>query len=171
MNRIVDPFAFTVSDSLVVTRKATLSLLRVCINLTNSTGEICEYLAPDLDLPELLAGIITSDPQRYSDTDYRRNSKSHSDHLSATHEADHEHRESRFEVLLLSLGLMINFVQESDATKDLVLTSRIPTSILHIFEKLLSRDVPPRNPLFCGADFGRNLQIMLLDTSLYYSRI
>jgi hypothetical protein len=150
-----------------------LSLLRVCINLTNSTGEICEYLAPDMELPTLLAGIITSDPQRYSDADYRRNSKSDSDHLSATHESDHEQRESHFEVLLLSLGLMINFVQESDSTKDLVLSSPIPTSILHIFEKLLSRDVyPPKKPLLsCRADFGRNLQIMLWDTSLYYSHI
>jgi hypothetical protein len=107
-----------------------------------------------MELPTLLAGIITSHPQRYSDADYRRNSKSDSDHLSATHEADHEQRESHFEVLLLSLGLMINFVQESDSTKELVLSSPIPTSILHIFEKLLSRDVSPPPSFFDRADFG-----------------
>ena len=118
-----------------------MSFLRVCINLTNSCGEICEYLDPDLELSTILASVIASDPQRYSNADYRRESDSDSDHLPSAHEAKHEERESRFEVLLLSLGLMINFVQESDTVKDLILSSPIPNGIIHIFEKLVCRDV------------------------------
>jgi hypothetical protein len=121
----------------VVLRKATLSFLRVCINLTNSSGEICEYLNTDTKLSTILTKIITIDPLRFSDTDYR-NDMTSSDDISYNHEEEQEKRESRFEVLVLSLGLMINFVQESDKVKDLVLKSPLSNDIKKIFEKLIS---------------------------------
>ena len=121
----------------VVLRKATLSFLRVCINLTNSSGEICEYLNTDTMLSTILTKIITTDPLRFSNTDYRNDMTSNDD-ISYNHEEEQEKRESRFEVLLLSLGLMINFVQESDKVKDLVLKSPLSNDIKKIFEKLIS---------------------------------
>jgi len=127
---------------IVILRKATLSFLRVCINLTNSSGEIAESLNTDTSLSTILTKVITADTQRYSDTDYRNDINS-SDDISSTHEEEHEKRESRFEVLLLSLGLMINFVQESDKVKDLVLKTHLSNDIKRIFEKLITREVIP----------------------------
>src|SRR5271154_5256926 len=125
---------------IVILRKATLSFLRVCINLTNSSGEIAESLNTDTSLSTILTKVITADTQRYSDTDYRNDINS-SDDISSTHEEEHEKRESRFEVLLLSLGLMINFVQESDKVKDLVLKTHLSNNIKRVFEKLIALDV------------------------------
>lgn len=63
------------------------------------------------------------------------------DDSSSTQEEEHEKKESRFELLLLSLGLMINFVQESDKVKDLVLSAPLAADIKRIFEKLIARKV------------------------------
>ena len=124
----------------VVLRKATLSFLRVCINLTNSSNEICEGLSTDISLATILANVITADAKRYTDADYRPDTTSHDDG-SSINEEDHEKRESRFEILLLSLGLMINFVQESDQVKDMILTSPLANNIKRVFEKLIALDV------------------------------
>lgn len=97
---------------------------------------------PDTTLSTILTKIITTDPLRFSDADYRNDATSHDD-ISSNHEEEHEKRESRFEVLLLSLGLMINFVQESDKVKDSVLKSPLSNDIKKIFEKLISREVIP----------------------------
>ena len=94
----------------------------------------------------ILTNIITTDPQRFSDADYRNDPTSNDD-ISSNYEQEHEKRESRFEVLLLSLGLMINFVQESDQVKDSVLKSPLSSDIKKIFEKLISREVFPDNSL------------------------
>src|SRR5438046_2464281 len=101
-----------VTNQQAVLRKVTLSFLRVCINLTNSSGEICEYLNVDTSLATILTNVITADCKRFSDTDYRSNTTSRDAASSPNPEEENEKRESRFEVLLLSLGLMINFVQE-----------------------------------------------------------
>lgn len=121
-------------------RKAILSFLRVCINLTNSNGDYCEYMNSDASLLTILTNVITADLQRYSDSDHRYDMAS-GDDMSSNHEAEDEKRESRFEVLLLSLGLMINFIQESDHVKNLVLTSTLSNDIKRVFEKLISRKV------------------------------
>jgi hypothetical protein len=84
--------------------------------------------------------VITSDPQRYCDADYPQDTTS-VDGSTSTQEEEHEKKESRFEILLLSLGLMINFVQESDNVKGLVLSAPLATDIKRIFEKLLAREV------------------------------
>jgi hypothetical protein len=125
---------------LVLIRKVTLGFLRVCINLTNSSGAVCESLVTDLTLPTVLAQIITSDPQRYCDAEYHKDTISVDD-SSSTHEEEHEKKESRFELLLLSLGLMINFVQESDKVKDLILAGPFAIDIKYVFEKLVAREV------------------------------
>jgi hypothetical protein len=119
-----------------------LSFLRVCINLTNSSNEICEALSTDISLATILANVITADAKRYTDADYRPDTTSHDDG-SSINEEDHEKRESRFEILLLSLGLMINFVQESDQVKDMILTSPLANNIKRVFEKLIALDVFP----------------------------
>jgi hypothetical protein len=128
----------------VLLRKATLSFLRVCINLANSSNEICEALNPDISLTTILANVITADAKRYTDADYRPDTTSHDDG-SSINEEEHEKRESRFEVLLLSLGLMINFVQESDQVKDMILTSPLANNIKRVFEKLIALDVLPHS--------------------------
>src|SRR5271156_3310419 len=120
----------------VLLRKATLSFLRVCINLTNSSNEICEALSTNISLATILGNVITGDAKRYSDADYRPDTTSHDDG-SSINEEEHEKRESRFEVLLLSLGLMINFVQESDQVKDMILESHLSDDVKRIFEKLI----------------------------------
>jgi hypothetical protein len=125
-----------------ILRKATLSFLRVGINLTNSSSEICEALNNDITLATNLAKVITADPKRYTDADYRPDTTSHDDR-SSINEEEHEKRESRFEVLLLSLGLMINFVQESDQVKEMILSSSLGNDIKRVFEKLISREVFP----------------------------
>lgn len=94
----------------------------------------------DASLLTILINVITADPQRYSDSDHRHDMASNDD-MSSNHEAEHEKRESRFEVLLLSLGLMINFIQESDHVKNLVLTSTLSSDIKRVFEELISRKV------------------------------
>ena len=129
----------------VVLRKATLSFLRVCINLTNSSNEICEALNTDISLATILATVITADAKRYTDADYRPDTTSHDDG-SSINEEDHEKRESRFEILLLSLGLMINFIQESDLVKERVLSTPLANDIKTVFETLINRDVPPLPP-------------------------
>ena len=93
-----------------------------------------------------MTNIITTDPQRFSDADYR-NDPTPQDDISSNYEEEQEKRESRFEVLLLSLGLMINFVQESDKVKDSVLKSPLSSDIKKVFEKLISREVLPDNSL------------------------
>jgi hypothetical protein len=130
----------------VVLRKATLSILRVCINLTNSSSEICEALSTDISLATILANVITADAKRYTDADYRPDTTSHDDG-SSINEEEHEKRESRFEILLLSLGLMINFVQESDQVKDMILTSPLANNVKRVFEKLIALDVFPHPQL------------------------
>ena len=120
-------------------RKSTLSILRVCINLTNCGDEVCEYLNPDISLSTILTQIITSDPQRYSNADYCNDVKSNDG--ASLNEEEHEKKESWFEVLILSLGLMINFVQESDKVKDMVIKSKLGDNIKEIFEKLILREV------------------------------
>jgi hypothetical protein len=119
-----------------------LSFLRVCINLTNSSTAICESLNKDLSLATLLTNVITSDSQRYCDAEYPHDTGSVDD-TSSIQEEEHEKKESRFELLLLSLGLMINFVQESDMVKDMVLSSSIATNIKDIFERLIEKEVSP----------------------------
>jgi hypothetical protein len=119
----------------VIIRKITLTFLRICINLTNSSSDICESLNDTPILPTL-TNIIRSEPQRYYDTDFQHESnKDMSEELTT--------RESRFELLLLSLGLMINFVQESDKLKTMVLTSDLSNNLKTIFQDLISRDVIP----------------------------
>ena len=126
--------------NIVARRSATLSFLRVCINLTNSSNEICEFLNKDLSLSTLLAKTITSNPKHYSDADHSPASKSTNPAIA---KEDHEKAESRFELLLLSLGLMINFVQESDLVKDLILSHPLADDIKTIFETLITGDVFP----------------------------
>jgi len=121
-----------------VARKATLTFLRVCINLTNSSSANCDYLNKDDSLISLLTNIITADPGRYAEAYYRNEAQSDDDNSSTE---EHELRESKFELVLLSLGLMINFVQESQNLKDLVLSMSSATDIKNTFEKLISRDV------------------------------
>ena len=96
----------------------------------------------DMSLSTILTNKITKDTHCYSDTDFRRDTASNDD-MSSNHEEEHEKRESRFEVLLLSLGLMINFVQESDRVKDIILTSSLSSDIKAVFDKLISREVFP----------------------------
>jgi hypothetical protein len=117
----------------------TLSFFRVCINLTNSSSYVCEYLNTDLSLSTLLVKIIASDLQRYSDSDYHDTTSK--DGSSFSQEDDQERKESRFELLLLSLGLMINFIQESETVKDRVLSTRLGTDIKDVFESLIAREV------------------------------
>jgi hypothetical protein len=117
----------------------TLSFLRVCINLTNSSSFVCESLNTDLSLSTLLVSIIASDLQRYSDSDYHDTASK--DGSSSSQEEDQERKESRFELLLLSLGLMINFIQESETVKDQVLSTRLGTDIKDVFESLVAREV------------------------------
>jgi hypothetical protein len=124
-------------------RKATLSLLRTTINLTNSSTEICNHLNKDLSLPSLLCKTITSNPQLYVDADHHSKSGP-----VANVKEEQEKGESRFELLVLSLGLMINFVQESQEVKDIVLGTNLANDIKDIFETLISRDVPPYYPRF-----------------------
>jgi len=119
-----------------------LSFLRVCINLTNSSNKICEALNSDISLATILTKVITSDPKQYSDADYRPDTTSHDDGSSISEE-EQEKRESRFEILLLSLGLMINFIQESDQVKELILSSPLANDVKRVFEKLNSREVFP----------------------------
>ena len=121
-----------------VARKATLTFLRVCINLTNSSSANCDYLNKDDSLISLLTNIITADPRRYAEAYYRNEAQSDDDNSSTE---EHELRESKFELVLLSLGLMINFVQESQNLKNLVLSTSSATNIKNTFEKLISRDV------------------------------
>jgi hypothetical protein len=117
----------------------TLSFLRVCINLTNASSFVCESLNADLSLSTLLVRIIASDLQRYSDSDYHDTASK--DGSSSSQEDDQERKESRFELLLLSLGLMINFIQESETVKDQVLSTRLGTDIKDVFESLVAREV------------------------------
>lgn len=124
---------------IVALRKATLSLLRTTINLTNSSTEICNHLNKDLSLPSLLCKTITSTPQLYVDADH------HSKNGPAANLK--EEQEMRFELLVLSLGLMINFVQESEEVKDIILGTSLATDIKDIFETLIARDVSPYYPL------------------------
>lgn len=149
-------------------RKATLSFLRVGINLTNSSNETCEALNNDISLATILTKVITADPKRYTDADYRSDTTSHDDG-SSINEEEHEKRESRFEVLLLSLGLMINFVQESDQVKDMILSSPLANDVKRVFEKLMSREV------FCSPSIlvliNRNLQIMRWGILRFYWHI
>src|SRR5271169_1030699 len=125
-----------------ILRKATLSFLRVGINLTNSSSAICQALNYDIALTSILTKAVTADPKRYTDADYHLDTMSHDDG-SSINEEEHEKRESRFEVLLLSLGLMINFVQESDQVKDMILSSPLANDIKRVFEKLIALDVFP----------------------------
>jgi hypothetical protein len=122
-----------------ILRKVTLSFLRVCINLTNSSSFVCESLNTDLSLSTLLVRIIASDLQRYSESDYHDTASK--DGSFSSHEDDQERKESRFELLLLSLGLMINFIQESETVKDQVLSTRLGTDIKDVFESLVAREV------------------------------
>lgn len=118
----------------------------MCINLTNSSNEICEFLNKDLSLSTLLAKTITSNPKHYSDADHSPASKSTNPAIA---KEDHEKAESRFELLLLSLGLMINFVQESDLVKDLILSHPLADDIKTIFETLITGDVVPYIRCLC----------------------
>jgi hypothetical protein len=122
-----------------------LSVLRVCINLTNSGGEVCEYLNPDTSLSTILTQIITSDSQRYSDAYYHNDAKANDD--VTLNDDDNEKKESQFEVLLLCIGLMINFIQESDKVKDMVIEAKLADNIRKIFEKLILREVYPASSL------------------------
>lgn len=143
-----------------------MRFLRVCINLTNSSSEICESLNTDFLLSTLLTRVITADPQRYRDAEYPENAGSVDD-TSSSHNEDHEKKESRFELHLLCLGLMINFVQESDKVKELVLSSPLAVDIKNVFEKLVAREVYPLDTLLTS----RNRQITHWDILRYYSRI
>jgi len=118
----------------------------VCINLTNSSNEICEFLNKDLSLSTLLAKTITSNPKHYSDADHSSTSKSTNPAIA---KEDQEKAESRFELLLLSLGLMINFVQESELVKDLILSHPLADDIKTIFETLINGDVFPSIRCLC----------------------
>jgi hypothetical protein len=150
----------------VTLRKATRSLLRTTINLTNSSTEICNHLNKDLSLSSLLSKTITSTPQLYVDADH------HSKNGTATNvKGEQEKGEARFELLVLSLGLMINFVQESEKVKDIVLGMNLATDIKNIFETLIARDVSSL-VLFssfafflalCDATYDRNMRIMRWD--------
>jgi Wings apart-like protein regulation of heterochromatin len=120
----------------VLIRKTTLSFLRVSINLTNSNPEICEALNYDTSLMTVLTNIITANPDRYSDSYYH-----HSSIDSST-----EPHESEFDLVLLSLGLMINFAQESDKVKESLLATPLANSITSTFENLIAKDVPPLAP-------------------------
>jgi Wings apart-like protein regulation of heterochromatin len=116
-------------------RKSTLAFLRVCINLTNSSFEICESLDTDLTLSTELTKIVTADSRHYVNQEpYRDGQADHSD-------GDAEKKESRFELLILTLGLMINFVQESQAVKNAILASPQASQIKIVFEKLMASDV------------------------------
>jgi len=112
-----------------------------------------------MSLSTALVNVITANPQRYTDVDYRSDNASHGE-SSTINEEEHEKKESRFEVMLLSLGLMINFVQESEKVKDLVLPSPLATQIRNAFEKLISREVIPIYMFL----MMRNPQIMRWDT-------
>jgi hypothetical protein len=133
-------------------RKATLSFLRVCINLTNSSSQICEFLNnnnnKDLSLAKLLVNTITSNPQHYSDADHHHHSRTAPKDSPTLAREEQEKPESRFELLLLSLGLMINFIQESDLVKDRILSTPLANDIKTVFETLITRDVPPLPPQF-----------------------
>jgi hypothetical protein len=126
------------SLTIATLRKATLSAFRVCINLTNSSGYICESLNTHLSLSTMLVKVIASDLQRYSDSDYHDTASK--DGSISSHEFQ-EIKESKFELLLLSLGLMINFIQESETVKDLVLSTHLGNDIKNVFEKLIDREV------------------------------
>ena len=133
LNRGINEF-----DNDEITRKATLTFLRICINLTNSSSANCDHLNPDDSLIGLLTKVVTSDPGRYAEAYYRNEAQSDDDNSSTE---EHELRESKFELVLLSLGLMINFVQESESLKNLVLSTSSATDIKNTFEKLISREV------------------------------
>ena len=120
---------------LVTIRRATLSFLRVCINLTNSNGETCEALNDGTDITKVLVDVITKHPERYYDKDYEKDSNS-----IKSSDDDNELRESRFELLLLGLGLMINLVQESNYLKKTV-QSNYGEEVEKIFETLITHDV------------------------------
>ena len=139
----------------------------MCINLTNSSAEICESLNTDTSLSNILTRVITENPERYFDEDYRSDRTSHLESSSISEEQ--EIKESRFEVLLLCLGLMINFVQESDKVKDIILASPLAGSIKTVFENLISRDVSSCSKVFLLT--RRNLQIMPSVILHYYWRI
>jgi len=145
----------TIADS----QKATLGLLRVSINLTNSNGEVCEALNRDTSLVTALTDIITTDPEHYSHAYHQE--KDAQTVASAEDAPEQEEREANFDLLLLSLGLMINFVQESGKVKEMVLSTDLPGQINLLFEKLIARDVRLR-PAFltsgicksCAGIFG-----------------
>ena len=149
-----------------LTRKATLSFLRVSINLTNSSSEICEKLNKDLALAKSLTEVITADPEHYSHA-YHHEEREAQTVRSAEDEQEQEMKESKFDLLLLCLGLMINFVQESVKVKEMFVASELSVEIRAIFEKLIAKDV---RLLLCSADL-RGPQITLLDIWRSYSRI
>ena len=109
----------------------------------------------DLSLFTALVNIVTVNPQRYSEADYRLDNNSR-DETSSISEEEHEKKESRFGVLLLSLGLMINIVQESDKVKELVLTSSLANEIKNIFEELIAREVTPQPTRFLHPGTGKS---------------
>jgi hypothetical protein len=117
----------------VLIRKTTISLLRVSINLTNCS-EVCETLNGDKSLIVLLTKIITTYPERYSDAFFHQGGEMNDESLSDEHGA-------LFELLLLSLGLMINFAQESDTVKELILSTSAGKEIRFAFEDLVAKDV------------------------------
>ena len=120
-----------------VLRKTILSLLRVCINLTNATPEICEFLNSDGFLSAELTKVITADTKNYTNTDHLYGDEG----MTEIQDGGNEKREARFELLLLTLGLMINFVQESNQVKESVIASSQASSILSTFEQLRSKKV------------------------------
>jgi hypothetical protein len=137
---------------------ATLSFLRASINLTNSSGEICEALSKDLKLATALTNVITAAPEQFSDAYQEKN-----DSLlmsSVAEPGENNFKESRFDLLLLSLGLLINFVQESTKVKEMLLSATLADEIKGTFEKLISRDV---YSLSAHESNHRNLRIMRLD--------
>ena len=121
-------------------RLATLRFFRVCINLTNSCSNYCEYLDKDSILSIALARLVTSDPQKYCDGEVVENSTSDRHSPSSVND-DQGRKEFQFEILLLSLGLLINFVQESTEVKDKILASSVATDIKNLFENLMTRKV------------------------------
>jgi Wings apart-like protein regulation of heterochromatin len=111
-----------------------MSFLRICINLTNSNGETCEALNEETNIAKILVDIITQHPDRYYEHDIEKDS------IKDSSEEDNELRESRFELLLLGLGLMINLVQESARVHDLIRTTH-GHKIETIFDFLTSKEV------------------------------
>lgn len=123
-------------------RKATLRFLRVSINLTNSSGEACEALNQDLSLSTILTKLVTVDVEQYSHEHIHQEKGDRAD-ISSDEEEELAKTESDFELLLLSLGLMINFIQESEKVKDMILSTELAMDIRTTFETLVHKDVFP----------------------------